>query len=423
MIAQTTLFAKIWKNQWKKGDEIEELQNKKVRDLVRHSYYTVPFYRKLLDDLGLHPDDIQTIHDLAKLPILTKEEVKQAGKSILSSKYEEKDLVVERTGGSTGKPLTIYNSKEAISTSQAVKLRSFVANGYKLHQKIATFLFHPPKKKFFHKLGVHRTYPVSPYASMEEQVEFLQNVKPHVFDGFPSKIAELARYIRKHEIQGISPKLVFANSETLQESDLKIIREQFRDPMNTYVSREFKHVAWQCKGRKGLHINEDMVYVEIINPDTGKPVRMGEEGEIVITGLFNDAMPLIRYSTEDIGVLSTTPCTCGRTFPCLEKIVGRKNEFILLPSKKRLLGPSFFLDVLKGLSGYEKIEQFRAIQREDSSIDLYLKSELLSPSDEESLKEKLREGLETLPVTVRYVDEIRRTEQGKHLSFISQVRS
>ena len=219
--------------------------------------------------------------------------------------------------------------------SRAAKLRVYFEHGYRLSQKICSFLFYGPGRKFYHRFGIHRTYAIPPFMPVSDAIEYLQAIRPHVFDGYPSRIAMFARHVRDNRIAGVKPVLVFTNSETRLEKDREIIREQFADPIDVYVSYEFKVIAWECEERNGLHINEDLLLLEITDPTTGNPVPNGVAGEIVITGFVNEAMPFIRYNTEDVGVISESPCSCGRSFILLKDLLGRVSDFIVLPSGER----------------------------------------------------------------------------------------
>src|SRR3989338_11717094 len=137
MLRKAYYFAKLWKNQWMKEEDLRRLQTKKMRAMIKHAYETVPYYNKLFKSNGLNPEDIKELKDLNKIPITTKEMLKHAGKSLLSRKYRPSNLIIHTTGGSTGKPVAIYDTKESMDISRASKLRTFIANGYRLNQKIA----------------------------------------------------------------------------------------------------------------------------------------------------------------------------------------------------------------------------------------------------------------------------------------------
>ena len=242
-----------------------------------------------------------------------------------------------------------------------------------------------------------------------------------VFEGYPSRIASIARHVKENGIKEIKPTLVFTNSETIQEKDRAIISEQFVDPIDIYVSYEFKFIAWECELRNGLHINEDLVHVEIVDPETGDPVPNGVAGEIVITGFSNEAMPFIRYNTEDVGTIAESPCACGRPFILLKNVLGRVSDFIVLPSGERVLGQPCFARALGAVGLYEKIVRFQATQRSDGSIDLALDGEELAEAEVKALLDELAESLGQTEVRLLPASAIQRTKRGKYRVFKSEL--
>jgi len=417
---QLQYFLKLRGNPRKSREQINQIQHRGLQHIVCSAYKNTKYYKNLFDHHQIKPADI-TASTITKLPLLTKKILRSAEKDLLSKIYGEKDWVVEGTGGSTGKPVTIYSTPDSMACAQAAKLRTYREHGYKFSQKICTFLFDIPKKKFFHKFGIHRTFSITPFMPTKEAITYLQRHKPDVFDGFPSKIAEVARYVKKYNVQGIKPTLSFAAGETIQEKDQEIIKEQFSNPINVYMSREFKVIAWECERRDGLHINEDLLLIEIVDPETKEPILDERPGEIVITGFSNDAMPLLRYETEDVGVLTRKPCSCGRTFIRLKYILGRINDFVVLPSGERILGQSYILSVLRGLDLSSKVEQWQARQKKDGSIDLALDAHDLSQKDKHAMLKEFEKTLGQMKIRFQPASEIIKTKQGKYRTFSSDL--
>jgi len=417
---QLQYYLKLRGNPRRSREQLNRLQKQRLQNIVRSAYENTTYYKNLFDQNHIKAEDV-TVSTITTIPLLTKEILRCSEKDLLSKKYGEKDWVVEGTGGSTGKPVKIYSTQDAIACAQATKLRTYREHGYKLSQKICTFVFSKQKKKFFHKFGIHRMFSITPFTPMKEAITYLQKHGPEVFDGFPSKIAEVARYVKNHNIQGIKPTLIFANSETIQEKDQEIIKEQFSTPINVYVSREFNVIAWECERRNGFHINEDLVLIEIVDPETKEPIQDENPGEIVITGFSNDAMPLLRYNTEDVGVLTKKPCSCGRTFIRLKYVLGRINDFVVLPSGEKILGQSYIASVLRNADLDSKIEQFQARQKKDGSIDLALDAPDLSQRDKQVVLKEFEKVLGQMKIRFQPASEITRTKQGKYRCFSSEL--
>lgn len=418
MIHKLALFAKIWKNQWKPRELLRKEQDEKLRNLVKHAYETVPFYRSLFGKRKLLPKDIQGIKDLHKLPILTKKMVREAGMSLLSTNYERKDLLKEHTSGSTGKPLTIYRTRKSEALAVASKLRVYMANNYKLWQKTAKIELTPPKKKFFHKLGMHRLYDVPFTSSLPRQTSILKEVQAEVFQAIPSRLESLGDYVEEQKITFPKPKLIFSASETLSEQSRRQITKAFGvQPIDMYGSTENKEIAWECPAHEGLHISEDLLHVEVI-PHKFFP-KNKRCGRIVVTDFTNPAMPLLRYDTEDIGILRRKRCSCGRTFALLEKIIGRVNQFIILPSGKKLPGNIFVWSLMKNVKG---VTHYKLVQKKDNSLILYLVKERGFQLSKKKIK-ALFEG-KGAPLKKIILKKKRLQTRGmKSLAFTSEVNS
>jgi phenylacetate-CoA ligase len=417
---QLLYFLKIRNNPAKSRNRIDRIHDEGLRRILLSAYENTTYYRSLFDEHGIDPQTV-TADTISRIPIMTKQELRNAGDAVHSRKFGDHEVVTEKTGGSTGKPLQIRTSRDAIAMSQAAKLRIYADHGYKPTQKICSFLFYDAAKKFYHSFGIHRMYSIPPLMPMNEMIEYLQALNADVFDGYPSRIASIARHVKDNGIKGINPSLVFTNSETIQEKDRAIITEQFVDPIDIYVSYEFKFIAWECELRDGLHINEDLVHVEIVDPETGEPVPNGVAGEIVITGFSNEAMPFIRYNTEDVGVIADSPCACGRPFIRLKSVLGRVSDFIVLPSGERLLGQPCFARSLGAVGLYDKIIRFQATQKMDGSIDLALDGETLTKTEVDALLQELAKSLGDLAVRVLPASAIKRTKRGKYRVFKSEL--
>jgi phenylacetate-CoA ligase len=417
---QLRYFLRIRKNPTRSREQINRIKAEGLRRIILSACENTEYYKRLFDEHNIDPRGV-TVDTIAQIPIMTKQQLRDAGEAVHSRKFGERDVITEKTGGSTGKPLKIRTSKDAIAMSQAAKLRIYVDHGYKLTQKICSFLFYDAAKKFYHSLGIHRTYSIPPLMPMNDMIDYLQALDAQVFDGYPSRIASVARHVRENGIQGIKPALVFTNSETIQEKDRAVIREQFAEPIDVYVSYEFKFIAWECELRNGLHINEDLVHVEIVDPETGDPVPNGVAGEIVITGFSNEAMPFIRYNTEDVGAIAESPCACGRPFILLKNVLGRVSDFIVLPSGERVLGQPYFARALGAVGLYEKIVRFQATQRSDSNIDLAIDGEELTETEVQSLLDELAKALGQIKVRLLPASAIQRTKRGKYRVFKSEL--
>jgi len=195
------------------------------------------------------------------------------------------------------------------------------------------------------------------------------------------------------------------------------IEDHFQAPVfDFYGMMEVGAMAWECAPHRGFHINTDAVILEIVR--NGMPAKIGEKGRIVATGLHSYAMPLIRYNTQDVGILSRKRCPCGRGLPLLEELEGRCNDFITLPDGRVLL-PSFSI-LLRNL---REIRQYRIVQEKIDELIVYLVLEANAPTD---LVERVKKAIkmwvgEAMNIRVKIVDDIPPDRSGKLRAVVSYV--
>jgi phenylacetate-CoA ligase len=251
----------------------------------------------------------------------------------------------------------------------------------------------------------------------EYVVEFLKKEDFDVLIGFPSRYRVFIPRIKQEGRSGRGPRRVFSAVEMLDSEMRRQIEQTFKVPVfNFYGMVEFRAIAWECAPHRGFHINADTVFLEIVKK--GMPVKAGEMGRIVITGLHSYAMPFIRYDTEDVGVLSEGLCPCGRGLPLLARLEGRCNDLITLSNGEILLpGFAFFLRDLKG------IRQYRIVQEKIGELIVYLVLEENAPSDlVQDVEKRIKARLgNTVTMWVKTVDEVPQELSGKLGAVISYV--
>lgn len=413
MLKQFIYLTKIWKNQYK---DQTQFQKKRLKELVAHAYNTTTYYKELLDSANIKPKDIKSLKDLKKIPITTKIDLKKAQTKAVSNIYKVEDLLVQETSGSTSIPLKVYRTKNYITKIKGSKLRSYIANGFRYHHKTAYIAFHKSKKRFFHKLGVHRYYTIKYDDPIKKQAKDLCELNPKIIEGYPSRIAEIGKYMIKNNMS-ISPKTIFTTSETMtSEAKKNIIKAFGITPTNIYATNESKFIAWECDKHEGFHINTDHVILEIVDEE-GLPAKTGK-GQIVITDLHNFAMPLIRYNIKDIGTLGKKPCSCKRKFPLLKELQGKMNEFFVLKNKEKVLGTQLLSEVVYKLPG---IHDFQAVQEDLNNMTIYIKKAGAKVTKKQA-EEVAKEYFKNININIKFVKELKRTKAGKFFSFISKVK-
>lgn len=405
--------------------KLEELQNRKLRAIVKHAYERVPYYYKLFNSARIKPDDIKTRKDLIKIPITTKKDLQKLPITERAAKGVDITKCIKmRTGGSTGQPLDLFLSRRELSYRIAMQNRSYGLNLINKKANILNPLTFPRKgshfrilRRFSNYLGLWRRYYLSFFEEPQELVSKLLKIKPDVIETHPSIIRLMSEFVKQENIIGITPKLIFTRAELLTRKDRRQINEVFcTELIDLYGTTEFGVLAWECNKHQGYHINSDIVMVEAIK-DNQQVYE--QEGEIICTDLTNYTMPFIRYALGDIVVLSKRKCGCGKNFPLIKSIEGRSDDFLTLPMGK-LLSPVPLRVELEEING---IDQYKLIQKNISTFNVQIiKGQAFKEATIEEFENVLREILgRDIKVNINIVDEIPREKSGKIRPIVSKV--
>jgi phenylacetate-CoA ligase len=357
---------KLIKNQWKSIEEMQQIQNMKLRKLIKHSYENVPYYHQLFNSLKLKPEDIQSVEDLKKLPLLSKRTMR----SIPLEQKIAKGICIKKcktaiTSGSTSVPLQVYFTYRDARMIGIALVRSFLAFGAKLWHRVGEFpreVTSRQKRGIFDRVGIWRSWKLPGWDEPKNWIKNLQSWQPQILYGYFKTLRLLAEIIIESGIEDINPQIIISTAGILDEESRNLLSTAFQARIfDLYGSWEGGNIAWECLQCSGLHINSDMVILEVLKD--GKPVPPGKEGEVVITNLHSYAMPFIRYRQEDIVVLSKKNPVCDRPFPLIKRIEGRVADYIVLPSGERLT-PHPFIPLMFNIPG---IDQYQIVQEK---IDL-----------------------------------------------------
>jgi phenylacetate-CoA ligase len=355
--------------------KLEKYQNENLRKVVRYAYANVLFYRRKFREAGIKPEDVKTVSDLSKLPIIRRRDIRENLRDFISRKYDMTSLKMLRTSGSTGQPLFLYISSTENYFRKAKHLRANITCGQKPWDKwvVITSPHHFGEvSKLQRTLGIYAPVSVSVFEDVKQQVSILEKIKPDILDGYSSSLYLLAKELKGCGHKGIKPKFIIGGAELIDSSQIKLIEEVFNVPFyDQYACIEVERIAWQCPERIGYHLDADTVIIQFVDED-GEEVSLGETGEIVCTSLFNFAMPLIRYAVGDIGTPNNERCTCGRSFPLMKMVEGRKDSLIFL-SDGRILSPRVFTIAISTFRFYKVIDQYRIVQRKKDLFEIFVK--------------------------------------------------
>lgn len=338
--------------QWLAPGEIEELQWRRLRDLLTSAATYVPYYRGLFAGAGVDAGSIETIDDFRKIPFLTKERIREAGGSILTKDPLRRGRPAE-TGGSTGEILYFFNDMAAGPLQRANTLRGYRWAGVDVGERQAYLWRVDPDRPLRERLrdGLKSYFNNVHYLSafhmkdetMREYVAALRRFRPAILIGYPSALERLVRFCMRTGTSGPRPRAVVTSGEVLVPQQRDQIEGFFSCTLfDRYGIREFGNVAHECERHEGLHIFDDLFHVEVLD-DEGRPVGPGETGELVVTDLSNYYMPFIRYRTGDLAVRAGRVCACGRGMPLLERIEGRSADAVMTPGGARTARKSRFV--------------------------------------------------------------------------------
>lgn len=400
----------IWsKEETLSRNEIEDLQLSRLKDTVKRIYFKVPYYREKMDNMNVKPEDINTLGDLSKLPFTVKDDLRDNYPFGLFT-VEKKEVVrVHASSGTTGKPTVVGYTKKDLDTWSELIARLVTMAGA-TDEDVAQIAF--GYGLFTGAFGLH--YGLEKVGAMvvpassgntEKQIMLMKDFGTTVLISTPSyalHIGETAKRMGLDPKKDLQVKLGLFGGEGSSEA----IRTELQNLWGMLATENYgmseligPGVSGECTALKGMHINEDHFIPEIIDPKTGEVLPVGETGELVITTVTKEALPLIRYRTKDITRLMYEKCDCGRTLVRMAKIEGRTDDMLIIrgvnvfPSqieevilKFEELGPHYEIIVSK--KGFLDIMEISVELINASILDSYQKLQ--------DLNQRIRHDLRTI---------------------------
>ncbi len=320
-------------------DEIVRIQNEKLVKQIRRVWDAVPYYRKKMEEKGVTPDDIKTIDDIRKLPFLSKADLRDAYPYGLLAKPLKECVRIQSTSGTTGKRVVAFYTQHDIDIWEECCARAIVAAGgtnedvCQVAYGYGLFTGGPGLNGGSHKVGC-LTVPTSS-GNTERQIMFIMDLQATILCCTPSYAAYLGESMKEmgYGPDDIPLKAGIFGAEAWSEEMRRDIEKTLGiKAYDIYGLTEISGpgVSFECSEQRGMHINEDHFYAEIIDPDTGEVLPEGEQGELVFTCLDKEAFPMIRYRTRDICVLTREKCSCGRTHVRMRKPQGRTDDMLII---------------------------------------------------------------------------------------------
>ena len=416
------LLVEARRNQWLKPSELEELQEKRLRAIVKHAYENTIYYHRRFKESEITPDDIRSSEDLKKIPVTTKDDVRKYGLTEMTSHgLNLNKCRIVPTSGSSGTPMRIVYDQNADDFSKAINLRSMIENGLGITDRMVNLGDMRTAKKplWFQKLGVLNLQTVDIFDDIDKEVDDLLKINPKSMIGYASQLRLLSEYKLKHDLNGLQPNTIFSTAEILDPDTRRIINTAFDlNVVDLFGCIEVNRTAWECQEHCGYHMDVDSVVMELL--DDGESVSAGERGEVVYTSLYNYAMPLIRYQVGDVATPTDEICPCGRGLPLLKSVEGRKDDFIQLPSGKAISPMTIHLIV----KHTPEIVECQVTQEslDKISVSLVVTGKFTNVHSQRLIQEMNQALNNEISVDIRVVDAIQRGPNGKMRMVISKVK-
>lgn len=320
-------------------EEIERIQLERLQKQVKHVYANVPYYRNLMDQKNVKPEDIKTLKDLAKLPFLSKADLRDNYPDGLLAVPKSEVRRIQSTSGTTGKRVIAFYTAHDLDVWAECCARAIVAAGGTKDDVVHVSYGYG---LFTGGMGLHAgsykvgsmTLPMSS-GNTERQIQFMRDLGSTILCCTPSYAAYIGETIKDMglTLDDIKLKAGIFGAEPWTENMRRDIEKSLGiKAYDIYGLTELcgPGVSFECSDQHGMHINEDHFIAEIIDPDTGEVLPYGEKGELVLTSIDKEAFPLIRYRTRDICILKPEKCPCGRTHVRMSKPMGRSDDMLII---------------------------------------------------------------------------------------------
>lgn len=340
-------------------------QSAQLRRLIRHAALRVPFYRDRYRAAGVDPDAVRTIDDLSRLPLVSRADLRSAFPTrLLAEGSSPADCFLVETTGSTGEPIRLYKDWPALAAFAAWSSPFMVRRWWGVSGlRLMTLLVRHERSMEQAIVGalprfLLRVHAADALTSPDEQLGEIHRARPDILATYPSVLTTLATRLLETGARIPQPQLLATSAEVLDPHARRLIGQAFTGRLvNLYASTEAGFIAVECLAGRGLHVNSPRVIVEVLHD--GRPAAPGDAGTVVVTDLTNFSCPIIRYQgLHDIARWSPDRCPCGRHFPLLEVVEGRRVDTFVLPDG-RVLHPFTLTLAMEHIPG---VTRFQIVQ-------------------------------------------------------------
>jgi len=402
--------------------------------IIIHAFQTSAYYRSILPSDNLYSFPTNATDILKNFPFLTKDIIEEKKYEMISNKFNEKDLVMSLTGGSTGTHTSFFRDYDCTANRMGRQLAILDLCGYFLgdrcgliwgvHEDSGSPESAHNYRVLLRKFASGKETLHCSVMTDEQMAAFhtrLVKFKPKVLYGYPNAMTTFAQFVADERLNPITVEKIICTAERLTESQRKILTEVFHGEVyNLYCTREHGCIGFECSKHNGFHLDNGSVYIEIVND--GVVVEPGTSGEIVITDLLNYGMPFIRNKIGDRGTLSPVPCDCGNPLPLLQTLDGRETDMLYRPDGSLVSG----VMLVDMMPDEPAIKAMQFIQNNIREIDLNLVIDPLiyTSAIEAKVVYELRQFMgESIAINLNIVSDIpRNPHSGKYQEVICRVK-
>ena len=437
-------YKEALKTEWLSKEELYNLQCNKLQQLIKHCYSNGPYYTSLFDSLGLKPESIKCREDLEKIPVLTKEDIRNNFDKLISTDISARRHINGSTGGSTGTPMKFIADVNTWTRLRAANFRMWHSAGYEFGEKMFTLAGNSLVKKIGNERHIspkdiydivimrnkkHDCTDISSQA-MAGHYKALMNYKPKVIRGYASSLYFLARYIEQNNLPVSPVCAVFTTGEKLHSRYRRKLQKVFHAPVfDGYGAADGGLGAHECPLHEGLHVSEENCVVEITD-DKGKNLPDGQTGHVITTDLNNFAFPFIRYKVGDLAYFKEDLCSCGRGSRVLGEVIGREGRAVYNKEGRpyssividNMMFPNLDIHSAESCATYELIDKFQVRQDKNGDLDILIKK-LDSGTDDETIYyviENFKKHFPTSEINLRFVNDIPTLPSGKEDYCVSE---
>ncbi len=428
--ASFAILRQLRDSQYWPRERLEQLRLRRLREVLAAAYQHTPYWREVMDSHGIAPEDVRSLEDLRRFPLLEKAHLR-AHREQMVWRGAGRRVMLVRTSGSTNEALQFYTYSQREAHINAARMRGHEWIGIRRGEKEMYFWGSPVElskqdriKRFRDWLvndGLTNGFEITPRLVPEYFRQWMR-WRPRCIFGYPCSLVLMVQMARTQGIdlsalrdRGL--KVICTTSEMLTDVDRRLISEAFGVPVyDSYGLREGGLVGHECE-HATMHCVDEQVILETIDPDTLEPTA--ETGELVLTNIVSKVMPIIRYRTGDIVTLSHEPCPCGRTLSRIRVSGGRVADFVVTTDGKWVPGYAFIY-ICRSVPG---IVKFQVIQERAGELRVLLATdERFPPDGAEQVRRAVQQRLRSDDrILVELVDDIRPAPSGKYRPAIGRL--